>query len=178
MPGVAALALTAAFGAWQLCAQQALAHHASKRFEPVADFADEAILDKETGLVWERRPSAISLTWTSARVACTEKVVAGRKQWRLPSLEEMRALVDDSRSNPALPAHHPFKGVLHFGYWTESEPTTGGDQAWAVSLSDATQWPQRKDTRGLAWCVRSSSAGRVSELKRKLAGQSAAERRP
>jgi hypothetical protein len=152
---LAAVALTEVLGAWQLRAWTAQAHHCcsfiSKRFELVTD---EAILDKETGLLWERRPSGNGLPWESARAACAEKIIAAQKKWRLPSLSELRSLVDDSQANPALPAQHPFEGVLNFGFWTKSEYSANVDQAWMISLGDATESPQTKDRRGLAWCIR------------------------
>ena len=42
---------------------------AAKRFVKLADFNNEAILDRETGLVWEQRPTLATHTLISA-ISC------------------------------------------------------------------------------------------------------------
>ena len=68
--------------------------------------ATRAVLDRETGLVWERSPSMELTTWHVAHVRCNEFVTLGsRLGWRLPTVNELASLVDPGRSDPAfLPA--------------------------------------------------------------------------
>jgi hypothetical protein len=54
------------------------------RWKILAEFNNEAVLDKETQIVWERSPDTTFLAWTAARTACSVKNVGGRKGWRLP----------------------------------------------------------------------------------------------
>jgi hypothetical protein len=92
------------------------------RFKVLRNFNDEAVLDKETGLVWERQPSSRAVPWTNARLVCAQKGVGGRGGWRLPSFYELASLVDPTvRLNPQLPAGHPFLEVQASNYWTESQ---------------------------------------------------------
>src|SRR5437773_10715904 len=73
-----------------------------------------AVLDRETGLVWERSPLTTTHDWPAARTACTHsRTVGGRKGWRLPSVHELASLVDPnnvdpSMLTPALSPGHPF----------------------------------------------------------------------
>ena len=79
----------------------------------------EAVLDNETGLVWERRPNATKTGWASACVYCNDGEVGGRFGWRLPTVEELSSLVDRTELDPTLPADHPFIGVqTESPYWT------------------------------------------------------------
>src|SRR5262245_52999069 len=57
---------------------------ASQRFIILPAFNNEAVLDKETGLVWEKSPQTVSARWSVARRTCVEKNVGGQKGWRLP----------------------------------------------------------------------------------------------
>jgi hypothetical protein len=85
-----------------------------------------AVLDRETGLVWERTPDGTRRTRRQATSACHNKEIGGRKGWRLPTISELASLVDPSRSNPALPEGHPFinvkfgPGLFRQWYWSSS----------------------------------------------------------
>ena len=82
---------------------------ASKRFQSVLD--GEAVLDKETGLVWEKSPDTTTRTRVDALYYAYSKNVGGRGGWRLPKAEELRTLIDPTQRNPALPSGHPFTNV-------------------------------------------------------------------
>src|SRR5262245_38941655 len=87
---------------------------AADRFLVLAEFNDEAVLDKETQLVWERTPSTTTYLWQNARFFCAQKAVGGRGGWRLPSFYELSSLVDPSvqdASTPRLASGHPFQDV-------------------------------------------------------------------
>src|SRR5882762_2110717 len=73
---------------------------AAQRFVILAAFNNDAVLDKETGLVWEKSPQTTSARWSVARRTCIEKNVGGQKAWRLPSLQELTTLVDPSIAPP------------------------------------------------------------------------------
>jgi hypothetical protein len=94
---------------------------AQKRFRVLRAFNNEAVLDQETGLVWERRPSTEAVEWPNARLFCAQKAVGGRGGWRLPTFNELASLVDPTITNPAvprLPAGHPFMNVQASAYWS------------------------------------------------------------
>jgi hypothetical protein len=62
-------------------------HDATKRFVVLADFENgdgpgrHAVLDRETGLVWEQSPQTTNHTWLDARFQCANKNIGGRKGW-------------------------------------------------------------------------------------------------
>ena len=71
---------------------------AATRFDVLTDWNNEAVLDRETGLVWERSPQSVLVTWGNARGLCSNKAIGARKGWRLPALPELASLVDLSPS--------------------------------------------------------------------------------
>ena len=99
----------------------------SSRFRCVLD--DAAVLDLETGLVWQRSPDlGRSVTWFLAHDDCTSSSVGGRRGWRLPTLTEVLTL-DDPRvlTLLSLPSGHPFIAGFNVFYWSATtdarEPT-------------------------------------------------------
>jgi hypothetical protein len=88
------------------------------RFAPALDGA--AVLDLETGLVWEQKPDATPTRWTFAHNRCSTNVIAGRMGWRLPTVEELTSLVDPTQPTPSLPAGHPFSLQPTGFYWAST----------------------------------------------------------
>lgn len=130
---------------------------AAQRFVILPNFNNEAILDKETGLVWERSPQTTSARWTVARRTCIEKNVGGQKGWRLPSLEELTSLVDPSivPPGPTLPPGHPFLTVQSTVYWSATRVDEDARGSWAVHFglgggSTFINWAHSVPS----WCVR------------------------
>ncbi|MDK2742216.1 MAG: DUF1566 domain-containing protein [Nitrospira sp. BO4] len=143
---------------------------AKQRFKILTEFNNEVVLDRETGLVWERRPSKDSMAWSNARLFCAQKAVGGRGGWRLPAFSELASLVDPTvtSNSPRLPAGHPFLDVQPDTYWSATlfadQPGfalavvfnfVGGGSA-PILVTDANTGA---GTSGLAWAVRGGSPG-------------------
>ena len=95
----------------------------STRFIVLSNFNNEAVLDRETGLVWERSPvSVLGTDWFTAVSACERLIVANRLGWRLPSVQELTSLVDPTQGNPALPPGNPFSNIMFFVASTGRRP--------------------------------------------------------
>lgn len=96
------------------------AHPADTRFVLMPDFNHDAVLDKETSLVWELSPQAATVTWNEARTTCAKRLTGGQKGWRLPAPVEMRSLVGPAVDSPVphLPPGHPFLNIQQTSYWT------------------------------------------------------------
>ena len=94
------------------------------------DETDDAILDKETCLVWQKYLGQ-AMDWASAIEHCYDVTTGGRKGWRVPTMEELSSLVDPNQEYPALPLGHPFSNLQTF-YW--SSTTNVEDTTQACSL--------------------------------------------
>jgi hypothetical protein len=82
---------------------------ASTRFIVLSNFNSDAVLDRETGLVWERALGSSSGDGPS--VTCARTKAGGRAGWRAPTISELGTLFDPlATSVPPLPTGHPFLG--------------------------------------------------------------------
>lgn len=115
-----------------------------------------AILDRETGLVWERDPSDTDVSWFAARDACLDAATAGRAGWRLPSTTELRSLIDAAvAGSPKLPTGHPFIGLSGEEVWTARTSDADVNVALTVSLFTGDVFEEAKSlVTAIPWCVR------------------------
>src|SRR5262245_55672910 len=91
------------------------------RFEPLPD--DGGVLDRMTGLVWERMPGHTAVSWSEASGEA-------RDGWRLPTIGELSDLA------AALALGHPF------------EPADAEGVVWSSSESP---FARQRDVRGVAF---------------------------
>ena len=128
----------------------------STRFIVLSNFGSAAVLDRETGLVWDRAPIATTFTWEDAHVLCNELTTGNRLGWRLPTYQELASLVDLSVPGPGpkLPAGQPFTGVQPTEYWSATTTAINTIGAWALNFGSASRRRDAKTSPKLAWCVR------------------------
>lgn len=139
------------------------------RFIILSNMNSEAVLDRETGLVWERQPSPAPHTWTWADSQCRDAAIGGRRGWRLPRLEELLSLMDPSTAVPALPPGHPFvlAPILHtvHAFSATTIPASALPKESRVvrmvslktgetSLGGSVPQSELLETLGARWCVR------------------------
>jgi len=133
------------------------------RFVVLSNYGNSAVLDRETGLVWQRTGLGIDLNWFEWSTHCTASVADGGKWgWRLPTVTELSSLV-------GLPPGHPFSWLSSLDqmvFWSattaaSNDGATAGDgsQVWVVDLDPANPSPisvlVRRPFSVKGWCVRS-----------------------
>jgi hypothetical protein len=123
-----------------------------KRFKVLKAFDAQAVLDQETGVVWERQPAIVTSGWAFAMLTCVATRVGGRGGWRLPTVFEMRALLD---TGDALPAGHPFQAADAI-YWTSTTVPELPGSAFVGDLGNPMVLVAFSDKTILrsVWCVR------------------------
>lgn len=129
---------------------------AAQRFAVLASFANAAVLDKETGLVWEQSPSTTTASWINARGRCSNLKTGGRMGWRLPSVHELASLIDPAVAlGPTLPPGHPFTNVQSAAYWSATTEAFAQIEAWGVFFNTAgVSTTDRANALLQIWCVR------------------------
>lgn len=86
---------------------------------------DQAVLDLETGLVWERKPQNPNGApdFVTSVQYCSNLDLGGRKGWHLPTIGQLTSLVDTSvASTVKLPNGHPFLNVSADGFYFALPP--------------------------------------------------------
>jgi len=118
------------------------------------------VLDRMTGLRWERTPTFVASQPTAelssfARAVryCSALIINGNASFRVPSVNELQTLVDDT--NPEL-AIDPevFPGASADDYWSTSLLAGDPESAWFVSFSDGFSGTTALTTPKAVRCVR------------------------
>jgi hypothetical protein len=112
-----------------------------------------AVLDKNTGLVWEQAPDPMPRTWFNARILCANKNVGGTVGWRLPSAIELKSVQDPSLPPPFVPVS-VFTGVQLFQYWTTTATADAPGRAWFVGFGTSSVEITFRSGDSYYWCVR------------------------
>ncbi len=129
---------------------------------------DDAVLDKETGLVWERTPRTTTRIWNTAVENCYKRGTGGRAGWRLPTAPEMASLFEwggGSQLTSNLPFIVPDLNECtgtFCQFWTATTTLYDTDQAYTVRIEvTSDSWdaarPEIKTTSHRVWCVRGGS---------------------
>ena len=144
------------------------------RFAPVGPGeATNQIRDNRTGLIWARDAgnacgaAEAAMKWEEALSNCNSLTYGGAGDWRLPDFREMRSLIDNDYSRPALcnasgnaqwRENDPFRGVATGRYWTSTsydDSPAGNAWAWFVSIENGyVNNDAKTGARYFAWPVR------------------------
>jgi len=92
--------------------------------------------DPSTGLMWAAKDNGKNVAWGKAMKYCRNLSLAGYSDWRLPSIDELQRIYDDS----GLTAPHP-KDVV---------PALAGKAKGGLLLTGAREWSSNRvlDDRG------------------------------
>ena len=134
----------------------------ASRFITLTDWGGAAVLDRETGLVWQTTLElslGLSNGFLGSAETCLLSRAGGRGGWRLPTIQEvMRTLVSAS----GLIAGTPFAFIGQGSpiLWTSTPDGYGFQWAVVVGTSDfhAGKSDPAKDFAS-AWCVQSPAPG-------------------
>jgi hypothetical protein len=132
---------------------------AATRFIVLSNWNQDAILDRETGLVWQRSPDGSEIFFQGL-LACSLAATGGRAGWRLPSLHELESLIDPAVGAPgvvSLPAGHPFVGITTDHFLTATSFAESPSFIFVRSLEVAAPSVTKAVGKGEAfriWCVR------------------------
>ena len=98
------------------------------------DNGDGTITDTSTGLMWQKGTGAGNMTWQAALAYCEdlELPAGGFTDWRLPTINELRSLVDFSRYDPSINTTFFPNTVTDNPYWSSTSYAGSAINAWSI----------------------------------------------
>jgi len=114
------------------------------------------VTDSNTKLEWQddysdNKGNIKYATWSDAIEYC-EALSLNGKGWRLPNINELESLVDDSRYNPSIDAI--FENTYSYTYWSSTSYVCDSDYAWIIHFYDGYQVSSVKTYGDYVRCVR------------------------
>jgi len=128
------------------------------RFVVLSNMKSDAVLDRNTGLVWQRAMDRFQDNWYRSQLQCIQSNIGGVRGWRLPTIQELMTLWDEagyvlSNQDFHMPAGHPFS-TANLRWWTATTSDVNAFFAWAAGYS-ATYEPItfNKENNAFAYAV-------------------------
>ena len=122
----------------------------------VRDRAKEVVIDGKSSLIWQDNGEVktVKKDWQGARGHCQNLSFAGYSDWRLPDINELLSITDDTRYNPAI--RSGFENVVSDFYWSSSSGVNDSNYAWFVDFKSGHDHYNSKDYSNYVRCVRDS----------------------
>lgn len=117
-------------------------------------YGAEIFTDKATGLVWQDDMDAekVKKNWHNAKEYCQDLTLEGKSDWRLPTLKELKSIVDINKSTPAI--KDGFKNVASNFYWSSSEDVSNSSIALYMNFNSGMENGNNKYNNYYIRCVR------------------------
>ena len=120
---------------------------------------EKTVTDSNTGLQWQQTVFKKTYNLEKADKYCAELSYGGHDDWRLPTIQELASIIDNSRFVPSIdPDYFPDTPVSDknetFYFWTSSSYAGEGNYAWAISFDSGVISRQSKNDGNFVRCVR------------------------
>jgi len=121
-----------------------------------ADFtkSGEVVTDSTTGLMWQDNGDTNSKkrTWQEAIDYCEALDLEDYNDWRLPNINELKTIIDRSKSNPSIV--DGFDNIGSNYYWSSSSELGDSHFAWMIEYYVGRVETYYKDSDLYVRCVR------------------------
>jgi PKD repeat protein len=125
------------------------------------------ITDTSTGLMWQQETPDNIMTWEEALSYCENLnlPIGVYTDWRLPTIKELRTLVDSSRRSPAINTMY-FPDTVSSAYWSSTTYASYTNSAWGVGFDNNDNYTPNKGA--FAYYVRAVRGGQSGSLSAKF----------
>jgi len=119
-----------------------------------ADFirTGDVVKDTVSKLEWQDNAIGSATTWQGAIDRCESLTLDGHSDWRLPNINELKSIIDRSKSNPAIV--QGFKNTSSNDYWSSTTNEYYKNYAWIVYFSNGGVGYYDKGNNYYVRCVR------------------------
>ena len=131
----------------------------SSTTERLVDNNDGTVTDTATDLMWTKKDNGKEINWYDAKEYCEDLELAGHKDWRLPTLNDLKTLYDPKATN-STPHYYDYPTDLHIPELFELT----SDHVWSSTLLDSSQACCLRFTYGDRNCFRLTSYDRKRVL--------------
>ncbi|MEA1919946.1 MAG: DUF1566 domain-containing protein [Campylobacterota bacterium] len=120
----------------------------------LADLSRDAngiVSDSTSALQWQDNTTPTLMNWNEAISYCEALDLDGGA-WRLPNINELTSLVDDTKIDPAI--YGIFQNTISNDYWSSTTDADNSEGAWIVHFSYGGQGGSYKTNDNYVRCVR------------------------
>ncbi len=114
------------------------------------------VLDRVTGLMWQRAVDPGNMTFDDANAKCDRLQLGGYRDWRLPSRIELVSILDLAETQPSID-RGAFPGTPSEWFWSSSVAAASPTAAWYVYFYFGYPKTDERRSRFRARCVRSET---------------------
>ncbi len=106
------------------------------------------------GLEWQDDSASktVKRDYSGAKAYCEALTLAGKSDWRLPTIKELQSIVDIGKYKPAIKSG--FKNVASGDYWSSSVDVSDSGSAWDVYFKGGYTFDHSKSDECYVRCVR------------------------
>jgi Protein of unknown function (DUF1566). len=90
------------------------------------------VIDKITGLEWQRQDDDITRTWEDAWNYCSGLDLDGHQDWRLPGIKELQSIFDYGQVTPPAIDQVAFPNTDANVYWSATPDSSNANNAWLI----------------------------------------------
>ena len=124
----------------------------------------EIVVDVKRALMWQdtSKNNSLQKSWRSAKRFCSRMKFQGFKDWRLPTIRELKTIIDKGKYNSAIK-----EGFMHYTpyfYWTSSINSNYRSYAWNVSFYKGSTSSFNKSSMYYVRCVRTIKDGDLGKV--------------
>ena len=120
--------------------------------ELTRDATTGIVTDSTTGLMWQDNEVGTLINWQGAIDRCEALTLGTHSDWRLPNINELTSLVDDTRYDPAISSE--FQNTISNFYWSSTTDADVTDHAWILYFGYGFQYYGNKTNNNYVRCVR------------------------